>query len=223
MFKTETSGCSLHDRVDTLENLLGLLEKAATTTEKLKILNNQREVSNFLAQTKTLEHCLSTMSPGDLFIINSVLAIGQGPVVFHPINEMVSSSPRLKNLLQTLSELESSYVSIGGIIGYHLQVLKRIVEKQNQTTPIAPEDFTYHKPEGIDLSQNSDEVRRSIRWGIAAMAQIAEMYPVGGAGDRLNLKDDTTGEALPAAELLFGGRSLLEGLIRDLQSREYLH
>jgi UTP---glucose-1-phosphate uridylyltransferase len=32
-----------------------------------------------------------------------------------------------------------------------------------------------------------------------------------------------TGEALPAARLPFGGRTLLEGLIRDLQAREYLY
>lgn len=35
--------------------------------------------------------------------------------------------------------------------------------------------------------------------------------------------DEATGEPLPAAVLPYGGRSLLEGLVRDLQAREYVH
>jgi hypothetical protein len=51
---------------------------------------------------------------------------------------------------------------------------------------------------------------------------MAEMYPVGGAGDRLGLVDEVTGEDLPAAMLPYQGRSMFDGLIRDLQAREYL-
>jgi hypothetical protein len=52
---------------------------------------------------------------------------------------------------------------------------------------------------------------------------MAEMYPVGGAGDRLGLVDEVTGEGLPAAMLLYQGRTMFEGLLRDLQAREYLY
>lgn len=48
---------------------------------------------------------------------------------------------------------------------------------------------------------------------------MAEMYPLGGAGDRLGLVDAVTGEPLPVAMLQYCGRTLLEGLIRDLQVR----
>ena len=44
---------------------------------------------------------------------------------------------------------------------------------------------------------------------------------MGGAGDRLRLLDEKTGKPLPAAMLKFCGRTLLEGLLRDLQAREY--
>lgn len=44
-----------------------------------------------------------------------------------------------------------------------------------------------------------------------------------GAGDRLGLQCEETGEPLPAAMLLYCGRTMIEGLIRDLQAREYLH
>ena len=40
-----------------------------------------------------------------------------------------------------------------------------------------------------------------------------------GAGDRLGLKCDLTGECVPAAVLPYCGRTLLEGLVRDVQVR----
>ena len=46
---------------------------------------------------------------------------------------------------------------------------------------------------------------------------MGEIYPLGGAGDRLGLVDEVTGESLPVAMLPYCGRTLLEGLIRDLQ------
>jgi len=46
---------------------------------------------------------------------------------------------------------------------------------------------------------------------------LGEIYPLGGSADRLGLVDPNTGECLPAAMLPYCGRTLLEGLIRDLQ------
>ncbi len=52
---------------------------------------------------------------------------------------------------------------------------------------------------------------------------MAFMYPVGGAGDRLNLINHKTGKPLPAAQLIFVGKTLLARLIHDLQAKEYLY
>lgn len=49
------------------------------------------------------------------------------------------------------------------------------------------------------------------------MPDLGEIYPLGGSADRLGLVDPDTGECLPAAMLPYCGRTLLEGLIRDLQ------
>lgn len=46
---------------------------------------------------------------------------------------------------------------------------------------------------------------------------MGEIYPLGGSADRLGLVDSNSGESLPAAMLPYCGRTLLEGLIRDLQ------
>lgn len=40
-----------------------------------------------------------------------------------------------------------------------------------------------------------------------------------GAGDRLGLQCDVTGDSVPTAMLPYCGRTLLEGLLRDLQVR----
>lgn len=55
--------------------------------------------------------------------------------------------------------------------------------------------------------------------GLLSLPQLAEIYPVGGAGDRLGLLCDVTQEPLPAAMLPYCGRLMLEGLVRDLQVR----
>lgn len=48
---------------------------------------------------------------------------------------------------------------------------------------------------------------------------MAEIWPVGGAGDRLGLVCGNSGEPLPAALLPYTGRTMMEGLLRDLQVR----
>ena len=112
--------------------------------------------------------------------------------------------------------MEKFYEPIGGLVGYHLVVLQLILQKQIE------HEVHYLKPEEVDISKETPEVLRYIRKGIEAWPLMAEIYPVGGAGDRLNLVDELSGEPLPAGELQFMGHTLLEGLIRDLQAREWL-
>ena len=49
------------------------------------------------------------------------------------------------------------------------------------------------------------------------------MIIAAGAGDRLGLTCEVTGEALPVCVLPYCGRPLLGSLIRDVQAREYLY
>lgn len=74
-------------------------------------------------------------------------------------------------------------------------------------------------PVGLDLASPSQqrEAAAAVAAGIAALPALAEIYPLGGAGDRLGLQCEQTGESLPTAVLQYCGRSLLENLLRDLQ------
>jgi len=81
-----------------------------------------------------------------------------------------------------------------------------------------------HVPPGPDLREGGGEYARlAASWGLRELPKMAEVYPLGGAGDRLGLVDPETGESLPAALLNYNGRTLIEGLLRDLTAREWLY
>ena len=89
--------------------------------------------------------------------------------------------------------------------------------------PGLDEMSTFHVPVGPDLVENPAFAAVSAAAGLHATSLLGELYPVGGAGDRLGLLDEATGEPLPAALLPYNGHTLLECLLRDLAAREYLH
>jgi len=218
MTQTEAKALSLSQQIETLEPLCRDLLAAQDVNHKLEILDLQDTVRKFLSHSRAIKKFLEDLTPDFELIVKSIIAIGQGPIVFHGMETMENLSEPLSRLLSMLEEVEKFYASIGGILGYHLVVLKLIADKEKAPSKIS----VYSKPEGLDLSQNTAAVRQAVRWGIEYLKDIAEIYPVGGAGDRLALVDEI-GNPLPVAHLPFCGRTLLEGLIRDLQSKEYLH
>jgi len=146
-------------------------------------------------------------------VIRSVIAIGQEEI-FQADHDAV------RKLLPLLIEVEVFYAEMGGIIGYHLTLLQLLTQSKLRF-PI--EKSKYHAPRGLNLVERSAKVHEAIYYAIERMEELAEIYPVGGAADRLNLQDTETGAPLPAALLSFKGRPMLEGLIEDLQAREYLY
>ncbi|CAK7325899.1 unnamed protein product [Dovyalis caffra] len=146
----------------------------------------------------------------------------------------------LKKLLKSLKEVEEFYDCIGGIIGaadlgrgYGIMVLELLFQStfKEQTTnwsqhikeSMECQFLEIHSPSGLDLSKNTEYASQAALWGIEGLPDLGEIYPLGGSADRLGLVDPDTGECLPAAMLPYCGRTLLEGLIRDLQAREYLY
>ncbi|XP_010257085.1 PREDICTED: UTP--glucose-1-phosphate uridylyltransferase 3, chloroplastic isoform X2 [Nelumbo nucifera] len=139
----------------------------------------------------------------------------------------------LKKLLRTLREIEQFYDCIGGIIGYQVMVLELISPSTSERHTLnwshhldetmKCQFLEIHVPKGLDLAQNTEYASQAALWGIEGLPEMGEIYPLGGSGDRLGLVDPHTGECLPAAMLPYCGRTLLEGLIRDLQAREFLY
>lgn len=213
---------SLESAISRLTNLLIELQNTSTTTDKVEILNGLPLIHKFLKEQSDLQNFLSTLNLEQEFCLKSILAIEQGPIVFNLKRVHENKLELLKNLINHLVEINKFYNYMGGIIGYHLMVLKMISNRSNLPF-FDKENIRLIHPEGPNISQYTGEIKNYVRKGIENLPQVAGLYPVGGAGDRLDLKNSETGCPLPAAMLDFLGRTLLEGLVRDLQAQEYLY
>ena len=137
----------------------------------------------------------------------------------------------LRQLAAALLRVDTFYNSLGGLAGYQLRCLELCAAAAAEDEAcagssdgggdgrVAPSDVVLHMPVGVDLANDCPAARRAAADGLHALPYMAEVYPLGGAGDRLGLKCDASGDCLPTAMLPYCGRTLLEGLIRDLQAR----
>lgn len=211
---------TIEQQILNLEPLLKELLDQPNEAKKEKVLDRFIAEQELFTLSPLLKTFLDKMKSGDALLIKSILAIGQGPLIFFGFDELKDPKESLREFLRPLRDLETFYRPIGGIVGYHVRVLKLILEKGTST---CGKSTKYLHPHGVDLSEETEEIDQYVRWGIEMLPTMADIYPVGGAGDRLSLVDDLNGYPLPAAQLQFRGRSLLEGLFRDLQAREYLY
>lgn len=197
--------------IEYLEPLVEKLKAATTIEDKYKFLCSLEKKEEIVP-----EELLDTLHKK--FIYKSLQLIEQDKHLFYGYEHIPDAPNKINDLLDQLWQIDKFYSPIGGIAGYHLTFLQLIVKK-NHTL----QSFEYEKPEGTNLTKEDQEVAKAVRNGIEFFHQIGEIYPVAGAGDRLNLKDEISNEPLPAAVLNFSGFTLLNGLIRDLQAREFLY
>lgn len=199
-----------------MEQLHRQLQEASAIREKLALLDQFPPVKAHLDAADSMRAFLDRLTPEEALALKQLMAIGQWDKVIGkiPLAEEVS----FRELLHKLIAIDAFYREMGGIIGYHLKVLSLL---KNGTSPLPP--LSVAVPPFVDISEETAEVIQAIAWGIEELPRMGEIYPLGGAADRLHLVDEKTGEELPAAKLHFAGRTLLEGLIRDLQAREYLY
>lgn len=209
----------LKEKVDYLNHLLFDLKSKQTFSEQLSLLESEFTVSSFLNSDHPIAHFYPNLSPIEKFAICSIVAIGQAPVVFQLPEHISEINPLFSKLLKLLVSVDRFYRDIGGIIGYHQQVISLLFEKSSKKF----KKKTFHEAKGLHLSPKTEPIYEKVLQGIESLPLMGEIYPIGGAGDRLDLKDEKTGLPLPTAKLMFLGRTLLEGLIRDLQAREYLY
>jgi len=220
MTKQEKKCSEKNNQIVALEHLVNVLKARSSVPEKLDILGKRAEIAEFFKKFPHFRKHVEKLDFSGQLVIKSLIVIGQGEIFFKDLDLVKNVKESLTILVSQLLEIEKFYDTLGGIVGYHLIVLKLIHSKEQCVNNIK---VHYEIPPGIDISKKGKELNEAIRWGLDSMHSIAEMYPVGGAGERLNLKDENTGEPLPAAQLQFCGRTLLELLIRDLQGREFLY
>lgn len=193
----------------------------ATDEKKLSLLSQSAPVNQFLKKAPKLEHYLKEASNREKIVVYSTLYLGQGPNLFGAFSGTKEESEKIDHLIRHLSSVEQFYKGMGGLIGYHAKTLELIIEKL-QIKQQTRGKTQYLRAPGLNLPRDRKLAEEATLQGILQLEKMAEVYPIGGAGDRLDLLSDE-GHPLPAALLPFLGRTLLEGLIRDLQAREYLY
>ncbi len=201
--------------LDPLRALVLKLQSVEDSERRTGILDEEPSVVQFLTQHREIRTQLETLGVEGKMVFRALIAVGQGELLLAQADD-----DRWSRLTERLWHVETFYHHLGGLVGYHLKVLELLrgeVPSERETPVI------YRRPLGIDLSMDTLETRRATIWGIEALSDFGEIYPIGGAGDRLGLISDVDGEPLPAARLLFGGRTLLAGMVEDLQAREYLY
>lgn len=208
----------LKEKIKYYRALLNELLQKQTLKEKIKVLDKTIEVHNFFSILE--KNIFINLTLEQLFIIKILIVSGQSEILINDAKDL--NLQKIVCLIDILLKVERFYDSIGGILGYHTTVLELLyAQLKNIDTDKDIEHYSH--PKMIDIIQETPYVSYLNRRGIESIHMIGEMYPIGGAGDRLHLIDQMTGELLPVAMLPFLGRSLLEGMIRDTQAREYLY
>lgn len=212
------------DRESELQRLFTLteaLKRCASDREKIEILDKQPCVLQWLENQSWLTAFFERINPEHELILKSLVAIGQEDLLVPPNTDFSFFTEKLKAMLEDLVPVEAFYKEMGGIIGYHSTMFSFLCAEGHIS--VDPRPGFYHRPPGIDISTQDEAARDYILEGILSLPLLAEIYPVGGAADRLKLCDPLSGLPLPAAKLQFCGYTLLERLLRDVQAREYLY
>lgn len=199
------------------EELALLISTANRREKRLAILWEHPTLKAFLQSQRGLKNLILKLKKEQQEIVLTLMALGQGYALFTGWNKLEDPLFALQHLADSFKPLQKYYRSIGGLIGYQLIVLKLL---QKRKLPLISQVIS--KPEGVHLDRESQIAARFVRHGLESLARLGEVYPIGGAADRMNLHDEMTGEPLPQAKLKFFGKTLLEGLIRDLEARERL-
>ncbi len=192
------------------------LKKCGNDKQRVDVLDKEPRVLQWVENSGWGQSFFSKMDLEGELIIKSLIAISQEHLL-HSQQTSCVFSEALRTMIEDLVPVEAFYKEIGGIVGYHWTMISCLGAKKHQAGRF------FHRPDGIDISVQNDEVITLILEGIVSLPLLAEMYPVGGAADRLKFIDPISFQPLPAAKLTFCGHSLLEGLIRDLQARESLY
>lgn len=183
--------------VDDLRSLADALSRSLTAEERCALFES-RGVS--LPKRGSLEERAA---------LAAVEVVGQAPL-------LKSLTPRL---IEQLVEVDRFYASIGGIVGYQSEAVAQLSPSEEEES----EEFHYSDPDLFEIRFDSPQRREAILEGVRRMSQMAEIFPVGGVGDRLGLRDPKSGDPLPVAALRYKGETLLSHLFRDLEARERLY
>lgn len=187
--------------------------------ERISVLKLLPLVDEYLGAHPHIKRFSESLNSKRMLMLLELIAIRQIKPILNGVDEGAFQEETLIELLDQLVKIDYFYREIGGLAGYQAKILELMEGKQERDH----KNRHFHPPSFLDISRENEDVKELIDWGIDHLEEVAEIYPLGGAADRLHLLEENTGAKLPAAKLPFLGKTLLELLIRDLSAREYLY
>lgn len=192
-----------------LQEISGVLKNTRSLKEKISFLETFPKI-----EEEAFPLLQFIEGEEEKFLLYAVIAAGQKEAVFPEKAMKFASREKMQLLFSELRALESFYKAEGGIVGYqtHIQKLLSKEPQEKKMGLYSPPFYTF----------TEKEKQEAIAAAIEHYPFFGEVYPIGGAGDRLNLTKKEDGEPLPAALLPFCGKTLLQGLIEDVEAKEEL-
>lgn len=159
---------------------------------------------------------LKSLTADQIKAINHLIDVDQLEPFLNSLQQVGSFQEEFMSQINRLADVDQFYASLGGLKGYH-----RISMDLFRNRKISDEKrWVISTPPLIEKKSLTEE---QIKQALLELKKTAFIFPVGGAGDRLNLVDPKTNEPLPAALLEFNGMSLIESLFIDIAALERLY
>jgi hypothetical protein len=193
------------------------LSRCTSIEDKVAVLEQAPNITKTIHSYPEVEQFFATASPKERYILLQAISLDQFENAFSGFENLPHKKDAIQKFVSTLQGIDDFYAPIGGLIGYHDTVLRLLTAQE------LPSSTEYVPPPLEDFREKRKEVWEACYEGTAQLGKTTQIFAIGGAGDRLHLLDEKTKEPLPAACLKFCGRSLFEGLMRDVEALEYWH
>ena len=187
-------------QLDQLTDLVNGLRQCQSQQERISLLEKQPQVSELIGNSLFFEQLDQLLNEDEKVVLRSLIAIEQWGHLCEVNLEASQWLKEYRGMLDDLQEVERFYRVLGGVVGYHWTLLSLLSQRGKS---LENQEDQYHPPLGIDISSEDLVVRQHLVQGLVSLPFLAEIYPVGGAADRLRLLDSVSGDPLPAACCLF--------------------
>lgn len=194
----------------------------ATIQEKIRVLSTWKEVEDAFSSYTVVRQFVNSCGNHEQYCLGLLVLLDQFFPIMKEISAVEQPSPLLERLVSSLVACETFYERMGGLLWYYRETIRLMDEQKNGVVNEEYHQTEYREPPFYDFRKGSSCLH-VLDEGLKELPRTAEIYTVGGAGERLGLVDPVTKESLPVAHLNFLGRSLLEHLFRDLEAREYMY
>ena len=184
------------------------LNKISGSVKVAKMKNSSLTPLN-LALEPAWQNFFETADPAFKDLVFKLEQIGQLGL----FNQIKFSQQSAELLYKQLEQVDRWFASAGGLVGYQ-RALEEVAHKKSFDQQIL-------QAPSLKLEKTAQDHHEAIKLFLEHLPELAEVYAIGGAADRLNLKAGA--DLLPAACLKMAGKTLLEFLIHDLEAKEWLY